>query len=200
MDHATVACFSQDQFNMLLSTGLTAYQLFKLVMATLLSVFVPQRCEADPKSSNPDLQVVHDCTIEENFEELTNFNVFVTTWNFITMFFALIHYFCVYRRESTMNQFLDEDPTVTDDNLVRKSKAGDQCVMDLYPAIYNVIRQKNISVAISGGITLLFSLVNVIVSGILVFRDYYSGFRTVTVRLSSCLTTVSHPASPSRVL
>jgi hypothetical protein len=86
--------------------------LFKLSMASMLAVFVPQLCPAstnqyisgrDPETIAGDFvgpslahfqtrydgctnnPADHDCTFEENFICLSNFNKFVLTWNFICL-------------------------------------------------------------------------------------------------------------------
>lgn len=99
--------------------------LFKLSMASMLSVFVPQECPAsedvyvpgnvgttagdyvgpavasfevrsDGCSNNP---APHDCSFNENFICLTRLNRFVLSWNFICLGVLIFHYFLVWRRE-----------------------------------------------------------------------------------------------------
>lgn len=184
-DQMRVLCMSQDQFNKVLASGLAMYEIFKSVMATLLSIFVPQYCKPDLTHPSTSRHVGHDCTIEENFEELTQFNLFVVVWNFISLFFCMATYFFVYRRETIFNDLLDEDPTVTNDNLVRKSGEGNPCVLDLYPTISYTIRKRNTMVYFTAAFTMLILIVNIVTSGILVFYYYYTGFRTVTVFITN---------------
>lgn len=98
--------------------------LFKLSMASMLSVFVPQECpgsanafEATGSSSAPDIIAAavahfkdrsdgcttnpdpHDCEFRENFVCLSRFNKFVLTWNFLCLGVLIFHYFLVWRRE-----------------------------------------------------------------------------------------------------
>ena len=59
--------------------------LFKLCMASLLSIFVPQLCPGNETATGgPDNctqnPLPHDCGFEENFRCLTDFNAFVIVW------------------------------------------------------------------------------------------------------------------------
>ena len=74
---------------------------FKVLMASLLCIFVPQQC--DNIQSNKDIfietygnnsfantlngttNLVHICTFNENFTDLIDYNTFVLAFNFITL-------------------------------------------------------------------------------------------------------------------
>lgn len=79
-----------------------------------------------------------------------------------------------------MNELLDEDPTVTNDNLVARSQPTDPCVLDMYPTIAAEIRRHNVRVMIVGGIVIFFYIINVLVSAVLIFGYWYAGFRSIT--------------------
>jgi len=111
-DTVGVMGISQDIMQRTLATGLMIFNIYRTVMACLLSIFVPQRCE-------DDFGIVRDCTMKENFEELDTFNIVVVVFNFVTLAIALTHSFMVYRRESKLLVMLDEDPAVTNDFLVK---------------------------------------------------------------------------------
>lgn len=81
--------------------------LFKLSMASMLSVFVPQLCPGNDSDDGgtdncTDIKTPHDCSFEENFRCLTSFNQFVLTWNFLSFGVLLLHYHLVWRRERFM--------------------------------------------------------------------------------------------------
>jgi hypothetical protein len=182
-DTVGVLCLSQDTFQWLLALGVGSYQIFKLVMATLLSVFVPQRCD-DVDAFGVPTGTFHDCTAKENFEDLTNFNTFVVVFNFITLLFGLIHQFTVFMRERRLIDVLDEDPTVTNDYLVRKDRKGRQ-VIEMYPRIGAIINSRNGWTFVTASMVLFCFFINAIVSAVLIFRDYYAGFRSVTTFLTN---------------
>jgi len=115
----------------------------------------------------------HTCDTWENTHQLTNWNVFVLVWNFITLGLAVMHYFCVWKRERFLIGFLDENDEFPEQYLPQ--------MLPRYPEIDKDLRVMNIVMFISASTVLVFFIINVIVSGLLVLRDYYYGFQTATV-------------------
>eukprot|EP00743_Colponemidia_sp_Colp-15_P001152 GILK01001265.1.p1 GENE.GILK01001265.1~~GILK01001265.1.p1 ORF type:complete len:264 (+),score=34.23 GILK01001265.1:176-967(+) len=143
-----------------------AMNFFGLVMATLLSIFVPQNCG------------VTTCTFEENLTDLTDFNKFVLGWNFATLGVLMFYAWRSARREAWMIEFLDEDHNVAHNNLQRQLEA--------YPEIREGLRQRNLEVFVIAVFSLVILFVNIGVSIGLV-AEYYDGFRTVTVFITNVL-------------
>jgi hypothetical protein len=101
----------------LVSLATTSLLLFKTALATLLSLFVPQKCGADPENGFPE---EHSCTISENMgleSPLTTFEKFVLVFNFVTLGLTLVHLVIIYFRERMMIDYLDADPKQADDAL-----------------------------------------------------------------------------------
>lgn len=73
-----------------------AVHIWRLIMTSLLSVFVVQQCGDD----------AHVCTPSENFSDLTTFNMAVVVWNFITLGMNVVQYFGVLEKffKDTTNQ------------------------------------------------------------------------------------------------
>jgi len=189
-DMARVACLSQEQVGYLVSAGNIVYQLFKTVMACMLTLFVPQWCPTYSDDVPPQIIEEHECTMEDNFTDLDQMNQVALGWNFFTLFLCFIHYYLVWRREKVFIEWLDEDPTVTNDYLVRKNRRG-QTVIEMYPKIEAAVRKNNTAVLVISIAVLLSFVVNIILSGIVCFRDWYAGYRTVTVFLTNVSLTVS---------
>jgi hypothetical protein len=63
---------------------------YKVFLACLLSIFVPQYC--------PETKTT--CTLSENFSNLTMYNEFVIVFNFLTLGAFLYLYFIQNRRET----------------------------------------------------------------------------------------------------
>lgn len=164
---------SQDSYQKILAILRFSFELFKVVMATLLAIFVPQQCPADP----PEHPEPHSCTEEENVTNLTTFNKAVLGWNFITLGFALIHYWLVYKRENSLIEYLDEEPALPDTNLPK--------MLPGYPEIDAALMRWNFIVLCSSLLTIVIFIINSVLSAVLVFRDYYDGFRSVTVFLTN---------------
>jgi len=169
--------------------------MFKLSMASMLAVFVPQKCPglhpddcltdspADPSlcpGVGQDPEVVgcttekfsHDCTFEENFICLTELNKFVLAWNFISLAVLIFHYFLVWRRERFIIHNFKETLTV-----------GRLHVRDIivqYPTIRLRLRNFNSLVFKTSVVAMLLQVVNVISSGVLCFVYYNDGYKTFT--------------------
>ena len=148
--------------------------IYAFVMASLLSVFVPQTCPATTSIPEP-----HACTTHENFFNLSSYNKAVLAVNFVTLgllvftqwFFAYREYFCI--------QAFDFDTTLPTDNLKEE--------ILLYPSFADRLRKMNLaSLLLSVGLVVLVGT-NFVMSCILILRDYSSGKTSVTGLISSCL-------------
>lgn len=152
--------------------------LFKLSMACMLAVFVPQRCpgneEAIGGSGNcTDIIGPHDCSFSENFRCLSPLNQFALGWNFICLILFFFHYALVWKRERFMVYYFEETLQYGRLNL-RTQMADDYPTASIWLYRYNRWLF-NISAVVA-----LFQLVNVIVSGKLCFLDYPNGYKTFT--------------------
>jgi hypothetical protein len=154
-----------------------AVECLKITLSCLLAIFVPQKCPAILDSSNPELQVPHTCTPRENFEDLTPFNTFVVIWNFGCIGFMLFHYHSVWRRERFLIEYLDENPALPFTYLSN--------LLSKYPPLDEKFVHHNRIVLFTSVFGIMMLLVNLVTSGVLVFRDYYDGFRSVTVYITN---------------
>jgi hypothetical protein len=134
-------------------------ELSKIVVSSLLVVFVPQNCNGET------------CSLYENFTDLTEINKAALGWNFITLGFMLILYVVMYKREKFLIYRLDEDPQVAPINIREVFRTN--------PEIENGVYMHNSRLKWAGISTCLIYLVNVILSAILIFRDYYDGYQSV---------------------
>ena len=69
---------------MLQGTLITLVDLFKITLASMLVVFVPQTCIDSRwcESLQAYCNDLHECTFEENFTNLTEYNKASLAWNF----------------------------------------------------------------------------------------------------------------------
>lgn len=163
--------------------------LYCIVTACLLSVFVPQLCE--PNDNDRVIALVyaevtnttmvpprgHECTIAENFINLTPYNVVVLAFNFITLFWFVAGGFIgdIVREFWAISNF-DEDPDKPQTNLTTEIVA--------FPQASAKLKRINLIYMINCFALLLIVIINTILSGILVFRDYYLNERTVLIMIS----------------
>jgi hypothetical protein len=150
----------------------TLTESFKVVMACLLSIFVPQNC-----STTSDKVI---CGIQENIYNLTDWNKLVLAFNFITMGFFCILYLTENFRERFLIRYLDKNESKPDNNLLT-------ALTDEYSDIRKRLYKYNSLAFYVYLSTLLLFVVNGVLSGILVFKDYYLDTRTITVFITNIL-------------
>ena len=107
--------------------------LFKLSMACMLAVFVPQQCPGNEEdiggSGNcTTIKGVHDCSFEENFRCLSPLNQFALGWNFVCLILFFFHYALLWKREKFMVYYFEE--TLQYGRLHLREQMGDD-----YPTI-----------------------------------------------------------------
>lgn len=79
--------------------GATVPFLYSVMMASMLCVFVPQKCPTGKT-----------CTFKENVTDLTTFNKIVLSFNAAAAFSLLLGQLLYVRRETWMIKHLDTDP------------------------------------------------------------------------------------------
>jgi hypothetical protein len=161
---------TDDQKQTINSIILLLSESFKVLMATLLSIFVPQRC---------DNQSDKICTIVDNFTNLTNYNIAVTTVNFITLGCFVLLYIVEYRRENWCIEYLDIDNDKPNTNLKTE--------IDKYPEYKEKMMllnndYNNISMLVVG-----MNIINFILSAILIYGYYYLDYKSITVLLTNII-------------
>ena len=80
-------------------------EFFKVVMACLLAIFVPQSCNGDV------------CSFDQNFSSLNIFNAFVLGFNFLTLGNFLYLYWVEVKRETWIINHLDYDENESEYNI-----------------------------------------------------------------------------------
>jgi hypothetical protein len=167
--------------------------MFKLCMASMLCVFVPQSCPASEKydPADPSASIgntcdgctcevtSHDCTFEENFRCLITLNKFTLAWNFICLGLLIFHYFLVWRREHFIISNFKETLTL--------GRLHVRDIISDYPTIQIRLRKFNRWVFNTSVLAILFQTVNIISSGVLLFGYYNDGYKTFTTFFTNLL-------------
>lgn len=148
-------------------------ELYKVTLACLFVVFVPQLCPPDKNT----LDYPHVCLLEDNFIGLTRINTVALAFNFISLGLMLMHYFLVWKREKFLIEYLDEDPNLPESYL--------ETVLPKYPVVEVWFHAYNRMIFVSSATNLFVSLINIALSVIICFRDYYLDYKTVTVFLTN---------------
>jgi len=164
-----------------------AADMFKLAMASMLSVVVPQTC---PPSANASSSVdtcdecscdvaAHECSFGENFRCLTRLNVFVLSWNFLCLLVLVFHYFLVWRREYYIIRHFRESSTV--------GRLHVRQVIGEHPRLEHRLKIFNRAVFATSLIAIVLQCVNLVSSGVLLFVYYSAGYKTFTTYFTNLL-------------
>ncbi len=125
----------------------------------------------------------HTCTFDENFQDLTSFNKFVLAWNFITLGVMSFHYIITWRREKFLISKLEV--SLTDSKIHLKE------ILHQYPHIHDRLNWYNRRVFEISMFGMICQIINVIVSGVLIFRDFNDGYKSYTSFFTSVLITAT---------
>lgn len=152
-----------------------AKEAFKVVMACMLVVFVPQLCHDDEHLKTGP----HLCTTRENVMNITRWNAFVLAWNLLTVCMMTALYATENRREFWLIRMMDADKTKPDGAI--------QSVLAAYPQIRQRLSVWNRTMFWAYAVTAAFFMVNAVLSGVLIFNDYFLDVRSATVYVTNIL-------------
>lgn len=159
---------TDDQKQTLKSIVILLSESFKVLMATLLSIVVPQSCDNQPDKL---------CTMMDNFTNLTPYNTAVTVFNFLTLGGFIGLYVVEYMRENWCIVYLDIDNNLANTNLKTE--------MNLYPeykehmiTLNNNYNKMSIAIVTA-------NIINFILSGVLIYGYYYLDYRSITVLITN---------------
>lgn len=162
--------FTDDQKQTINTIILLFSESFKVLMATLLAIFVPQRC---------DNQVEKLCTLVDNFTNLTKYNLAVLIFNFITLGCFISLYVIEYTREHWCIEFLDIDNDKPNTNLKTE--------IEKYPEYKDKMIQLNNKYNNIAIVVVFMNVINFILSSVLIYGYYYLDYRSITVLLTNTI-------------
>lgn len=160
---------SQDQKEKLISFGTTLIESYKVLVSSLLSLFVPQYCDDTHET----------CSLSENIYNLTHFNKFVLAFNFITLASFIGLYYIQLKREAYIISHLEVDKSLADNSL--------ETNLQPYPNILKRINDHNTRFLLFSKLTTILFMLNILFSAILIFYFYYDGWRSVTTFVANVL-------------
>lgn len=147
---------TQQILSLLFNLGLES---FKVFMACLLILFVPQKCDD------------HECNFEEKLSDKKYYAAFI--FNFFTLFMCLISYYKEFTREKFIIVCLDVNKQLPDNHLRHIINQKSEKTLSKILK-YNKSFYKFTSMAILVGIT------NFILSSVFIILYHYDGYKTLT--------------------
>ena len=96
-------------------SGIFLLQIYKITTGTLLTLFIPQKCEVFNNSTQ--LIETNICSLTENYENNEVYHRKTLYWNILTMTLFLGYYLIELYRENWSIKFLDIDNNKPDNSL-----------------------------------------------------------------------------------
>ena len=155
--------------------ALWLFQSYKVIMGSLLILFVPQKCEEliDNSGSN-NLDEYQDviCSVSDNLNKKDDlFHDVTLGFNFICVGLFLITYVVELRRENWCVKYLDINHDYPDNHL--------DDIIDQKPELKMELRKKNSRYFKITSITSSVYMINLLLSSIIIY-DNYVGIQAVT--------------------
>lgn len=157
---------NKDVKDRMLSIFNTAKESFKILMASMLLLFVPQFCDNK------------ECLPSERFTK-PSWESFVLSLNFLTLVMLVGVYIAENIREFLMIKYFDKDESRPDNNL--------SSVLPSHPQLLKRLTSWNRSLFILYILTCIVFFCNIVLSGIVIFKDYYLDTQTITVYITNIL-------------
>ena len=107
--------FDIDFIQRLKVSGLFILQIYKITTGTLLTLFIPQKCESFNNSTG--LIETNICSLNDNYENNNEYHKKTLYWNIFTMTLFLGYYTIELYRENWSIQYLDIDNDKPDNSL-----------------------------------------------------------------------------------
>jgi len=147
-------------------TFLFFLQSYKVIMGSLLVVFVPQECND------------HVCSVYENFTNSSTFHNVCLSFNYLSALLFLICYIVELKRENWCIEYLDINKDFSDNHL--------KSVLDKRPDLKKQITFINNRYYFSSCATIIIYSINLLISSIYIFSRSL-GLNTLTTYLSFVL-------------
>ena len=160
--------------------GLFGVQFYKIIMGTMLTIFVPQKCAHITIDNNSTDLTISDsisklCSFDENIESMDNLTFGFNSW---TAFMFILLYTVEIKREYWLIKVFDIDHDKPDNNLeiiFADANAGTVVSEDKLTIIKNRLTKYNdIYLGISLITTVFFVINNLVAMNILYDRNYGS--------------------------
>jgi hypothetical protein len=157
---------TKDALHKFISVFNTLKESFKILMASMLLLFVPQKCNSI------------QCEPYQRFTTLS-WEPFVLAFNFLTLLSLSLVYIGENIREFSLIKYFDKDESKPDNNLLT--------ILDSNQFLSKRLSVWNRRIFGIYTFTFLIFIINNILSGILIYKDYYLDAQTITVYLTNIL-------------
>ena len=164
--------FTQDRQQKLLVAILISLDMYRIIVGSFYSIFVPQLC------TDKQTLAENACSLKDNITDLTDYNTAVIAVNALTAASMLAAFIIELRRELWMIKHLEVDSKKPDDNLIHE--------IEHYEKMKRSFMKKNRHYTIAFSVASGLALLNAIMSAVLM-GQYFDGLKTVTTFATNTL-------------
>jgi len=146
--------------------GIFTLQFYKVLMGTMLSLFVPQACYEEIGDGSEERNNLQICTLTQNYENSDIYHQITLSWNTLSFVCFLFCYVLELRRENWAIKYLDIDNDKSDNSLKQ--------IIVLEPKLDKQMDKLNKIYFYGLSITAIIYFINVCLMINILLQDYHS--------------------------
>jgi hypothetical protein len=146
--------------------GIFTLQFYKVLMGTMLSLFVPQACYEEIGDGSEERGNLQICTLTQNYENSDIYHQITLSWNTLSFVCFVFCYVLELRRENWAIKFLDIDNDKPDNSLKQ--------IIILEPKLDKQMDKLNKIYFYGLSITAIIYFINVCLMINILLQDYHS--------------------------
>ena len=146
--------------------GIFTLQFYKVLMGTMLSLFVPQACYEEIGDGSEERNNLQICTLTQNYENSDIYHQITLSWNTLSFVCFVFCYVLELRRENWAIKFLDIDNDKPDNSLKQ--------IIVLEPKLDKQMDKLNKIYFYGLSITAIIYFINVCLMINILLQDYHS--------------------------
>ena len=146
--------------------GIFSLQFYKVLMGTMLSLFVPQACYEEIGDGSEERNNLQICTLTQNYENSDIYHQITLSWNTLSFVCFLFCYVLELRRENWAIKYLDIDNDKPDNSLKQ--------IIVLEPKLDKQMDKLNKIYFYGLSITAIIYFINVCLMINILLQDYHS--------------------------
>jgi len=146
--------------------GIFSLQFYKVLMGTMLTLFVPQACYEEIGDGSEERNNLQICTLTQNYENSDIYHQITLSWNTLSFVCFLFCYVLELRRENWAIKYLDIDNDKPDNSLKQ--------IIVLEPKLDKQMDKLNKIYFYGLSITAIIYFINVCLMINILLQDYHS--------------------------
>ena len=154
------------------------------VIASMLTVFVPQKCPPTPLVAD-----FHTCSLNEIFGLIKSdrFEQAVFVLNLFTLVLVVLTEYMLFHREHFLDQTLSYNPRKPANNLSAKRPDGSPSLLEQHPYVAHALLWQNITTGNLARTSVSMVVLNLVVSSALILGFHYAGSASVIALITNTL-------------